>query len=258
MSYDGKSMWIRNTAQLDGSGVVQRVSMDGMNEERWELPTTTHDLAVIPDGKIGLIAHASNGCDEVLEFDPATGQTTTLFNLTDAHGALDCHVNYLAYSALDDSFYISDWAESAYVKISRTGELLWVLNGNSATIAGTDWVRQHGIHVLAPDHFVIYSNGEPGSSMPSPVIEFQLDEAGGMATELWRYESEYQAQFGGDVQRLDNGNTYVVYSSGGVIQEVNPAGQLVEELSWSTGTTVSYAVKRGSLYGGPPPKIHGD
>lgn len=256
MSYDGKAMWMRNTAQLDGTGVVLRVSMDGLNEERWELPTTTHDLAVIPDGHLGLISHASNGCDEILEFDPDSGQTTTLFNLTDAHGALDCHVNYLAYSALDDTFYISDWAESSVVKISRTGELIWVLNGQAATISGTDWVRQHGIHVLAPDHLLIFSNGDTGAS--SLALEFQLDLNAMTATELWRYDSGLQANFGGDVQRLSNGNTMVTYSVSGVIHEVNPAGELVEELSWGSGTTVSYLIKRPSLYGGPPPKIHGD
>jgi hypothetical protein len=231
--------------------------MDGLEEESWELPTTTHDLAVIPDGNLGLVAHADNGCDEIIEFNPDTGDTTTLFNLTEAHGALDCHVNYLAYSALDDTFYISDWAESTYVKISRIGELLWVLNGEAATISGTSWLKQHGIHVLAPDHVIVFSNGE-GQQQNSLALEFQLDEANSTATELWRYDGDLQTNFGGDVQRLDNGNTLVTYSASGVIREVNAASELVEELSYAIGSSISYSVKRRALYGGPPPKIHGD
>lgn len=252
MTYDGKAMWIRNTAQEDGTGVIHRVSMDGLNDERWEVPRTTHDLAVIPDGKLGLIAH-TEGCDEVVEFDPSNGTLTSIFNVEQAHGQTDCHVNYLAYSSVDDSFYVSDWTSSTYIKISRTGQLLWVLNGDAATISGTSWSRQHGIHVLAPDHLLIFSNGEPGAS--SLGLEYMLDEASGTATELWRYDSGVQAQFGGDIQRLDNGNTLITYSSAGVIQELDPEHALLQELTFPIGTTVSYAVKRASLYGGPPPKI---
>jgi hypothetical protein len=254
MTYDGKALWLRNTAQADGTGVIHRVSMDGLNDERWEVPRTTHDLAVIPDGKLGLIAHADGGCDEIVEFDPSSGSLTPIFNVQEAHGQTDCHVNYLAYSAADDSFLISDWASSHYIKISRTGQLLWVLNGEGATISGASWARQHGIHVLAPNHLLIFSNGDPGAS--SLGLEYMLDETNGTATELWRYDADVQAQFGGDIQRLDNGNTLITYSSAGVIQEVASDSQLVQELVFPIGSTVSYAVKRDSLYGGPPPKIH--
>ncbi len=252
MSYDGKAMWIRNTAQTNGTGVVQRVSMDGLSVERWDVPPTTHDLAVIPDGKLGLIAH-TDGCDEVVEFNPADGSTTPLFNLEQAHGQTDCHVNYLAYSAADDSFYVSDWQNSTYVKISRTGELIWVLNGEASDFTGSNWTYQHGIHVLAPDHFLIFSNGAPGEN--SQALEYSIDETTMTATELWRYDAGVQANFGGDIQRLANGNTLITYSSAGIIQQLDPSGQLLQELTYPIGTTVSYAVKRGSLYGGPPPKI---
>jgi hypothetical protein len=242
-------MWIRNTAQIDGTGVIHRVSMDGLNDERWEVPTTTHDLAVVPDGKLGLIAQ-TDGCDEIVEFDPADGSLTPIFNVEQANGRTDCHVNYLAYSAIDDSFYISDWTSSSYIKISRAGELIWVLNGDAATISGANWTRQHGIHVLAPDHVLIFSNGEPG--LNSLGLEYMLDPTVGTATEVWRYDVDVQAQFGGDIQRLDNGNTLVTYSSAGVIHEVAPDGELVQELQFPLGSAVSYAVKRSSLYGGPP------
>src|SRR5690606_32563007 len=79
MSYDGKWMWTRNTAQVD-RGVVRRVTLDGLQEEQWELDNTTHDFAVLPDGKVGLLAHAtSNTCDEVQVLDPETGEVETIF-----------------------------------------------------------------------------------------------------------------------------------------------------------------------------------
>jgi hypothetical protein len=164
---------------------------------------------------------------------------------------MDCHVNYLAYSSIDDTFYLSDWTSSTYTKISRTGDLLWVLNGEGATISGTNWEKQHGIHVLAPDHVLVFSNGNPATAH-----EFQLDLTAMAATEVWGYDGGVETNFGGDIQRLDNGNTLITYSSGGEIHEVNANSELVQRYAFPIGTTVSYSEKRPTLYGGPPPKIH--
>lgn len=255
MSYDGKKMWIRNTAQLTGQGVVLRISLDGSNEERFELPPTTHDLAVLPDGKVGLIAHADDGCDEILEFDPETQMTRTLFNAREAHGMSSCHVNYLGYHAGDDSYVFSDYEASSFIKITRQGNLVWVLNGSSSTFTGTSWSRQHGIHILTPEHVLLFSNGAPGQD--SMALEYMLNTTSMTAQESWRYDAGVSATFGGDIQRLANGNTVISYSSAGIVQEVDSEGTLLQSMTWPIGNTVSYIEKRPTLYGGPPPKING-
>jgi hypothetical protein len=254
MSFDGKYMWIRNTAQVDGTGVVRRVRMDGTDEKEFSLPKTTHDLAVIPDGHLGLIGHATDGCDEILDFNPEDGSLVSLFNAQDAHGGSMCHVNYLAYFEGDKSFVFSDFQTSTLVKITRTGELVWVLNGMGSTISGTDWAHQHGVHVLSPDRLLVFSNGD--NSQESLALEFKLDLTAMTAMETWRYEGHFETGFGGDIQRLPNGNTLVTYSSSGVIHEVDPQQMLVQEHQWGIGNTVSYTEKRPTLYGGPPPKIY--
>jgi hypothetical protein len=251
-SFDGKSMWIRNTAQADGTGVVLRVSMDGLTEERWSLPKTTHDLAVIPNGNIGLIAHATAGCDEILEFNPTTELLTPLFNAQEATGSSMCHVNYLAYSASDDTFTFSDYESSSFVKITRSGELVWILGGTRSSFTGTSWSRQHGIQLISPERVLIFSNGASGQN--SPVIEYQLDLVNMTAAELWRYDGGEAAPFGGDIQRLENGNTIIAYSSAGVVQEVSATKEVLEEMVWPIGSTVSFIEKVDSLYGGPPPR----
>jgi hypothetical protein len=256
MSYDGKYMWIRNTAQTNGTGVVRRVKMDGTDEVEFELPNTTHDLAVIPDGHLGLIGHASDGCDEILDFNPADESLVSLFNAKEAHGQSMCHVNYLAYFDSDKSFVFSDFNASTLIKITRTGELVWVLNGTGSTISGTDWAHQHGTHVLAPDRLLVFSNGD--NSQESLALEFKLDLTAKTAMETWRYEGHFETGFGGDIQRLPNGNTLVTYSSSGVIHEVDAQSMLVQEHKWGIGNTVSYVEKRPTLYGGPPPKISED
>ena len=256
-SYDGKRLWIRNTSEADGGGWVRRVTLDGLTEEKWDLTHSTHDLAVIPDGNVGLISHAANGCWEISEFNPTTEELKSVFNLADAHGMTKCQVNYLAYYAGDDSFWVSDYAQSTVVKVSRKGELQFVLNGTGSTISGTSWSGQHGLEILAPDHLLVFSNKGETTGSSSIVYELQLDTTAKAATVLWRYDAGISTGFGGDVQRLDNGNTLITYSVSGVIQELGPDGALLQSFTYPLTGSISYMEKRKSLYGGPPPKIHG-
>lgn len=254
LSFDGKKVWIRNTGQIDGQGIVRRMSLDGSNEQRWELTHTTHDLAVLPDGRVGLIGHASGGCDEILLFDPETEILTPIFNAQEAHGRSSCHVNFLAYSAEDDTLTFSDYEDSSFTKISLSGEIKWILNGSSSTVSGTSWSRQHGIHFIAQDHILVFSNGSPGQN--SLVFEYRLDLTNMSATELWNYDADLQTTNGGDLQRLENGNTMIAYSSSGVVQELGSDHSVLQEIEWPLGNTVSYIEKRKTLYGGPPPRIY--
>jgi hypothetical protein len=257
LSYDGKRIWIRNTNQGDNMGWVRRLTLDGLTEEKFELSHTTHDLAVLPDGNVGLIAHAADGCWDIEEFNPTTQTLTPLFNPSQAHGSTMCQVNYLAYNTGDDSFWISDFRQSTVIKISRQGELQFILNGTKSSISGTDWSGQHGMHVLGPDHLLVFSNSGEGGSSNSLVYELQLDLTAKSASELWRYDGGIKTPFGGDVQRLDNGNTLITFSSSGVIHEVGPTGELLQSFTFPLGGGISYMEKRKSLYSSPPPKING-
>ncbi|HEY3496407.1 MAG TPA: aryl-sulfate sulfotransferase [Polyangiaceae bacterium] len=254
LSYDGKSIWIRNTGQTDGSGIVRRMSLDGLQEDRWELPHTTHDLAVMPDGRVGLIGHTS-GCDEILIFDPETEMLQSIFNASEAHGKTSCHVNYLAYQAEDDSFTFSDYNDDSFTKISSDGtQIKWILNGQSSTFTGTSWSRQHAIHFITPEHVLVFNNGT--GSAASNVFEFMLDLTSMSASVVKQYSDNLAVSNGGDVQRLENGNTMIAWSSKGVLQEVDSSWAVVQEFEWPAGNTISYIEKRKSLYGGPPPRIH--
>jgi hypothetical protein len=257
LSYDGKRMWIRNTAQTDGQGWVRRITLDGLEEELWDLPPTTHDLAVLPDGNLGLISHADDGCWEIVEFNPTTEVITPLFNPSEAHGSTMCQVNYLAYHAGDNSFMISDYRQSTVIKINRAGDLQWVLNGTGSDFTGSSWSGQHGIHILGPEHLLVFSNGVMGAGSRSIVYEFMLDLETMQADEIWSYDGDLNTPFGGDVQRLANGNTIITYSSSGVIHEVGPTGELLQSLEFPLEGSVSYLEKRLSLYDSPPPKVHG-
>lgn len=258
MSMDGKYMWMRNTGQTAGSGALLRITMDGLQEERWEdeVAMSTHDFAVMADGRLGLIlwdSDAAQRCAEIAIFDPADGSLTPIFNARDAHGATNCHVNNIHYYAEDDTFTFSDYESDCYVKIKSNGELVWILNGPASDFTGTSWARQHGIHILSENHMMVFSNGDFGGA--TKVFELQLDTDAMTAETLWTYEDGPSTPFGGDVQRLPNGNTLIAYSSTGEIHEVDPDGQLVQKLVWPEDNPVGYTTVQDSMYT-ESPRIH--
>jgi hypothetical protein len=56
----------------------------------------------------------------------------------------------------------------------------------------------------------------------------------------------------GDVQRLDNGNTIVAFSTQGVLHEIDANSAMVQQLSWGLQGAFGYVTKRKTLYGAPP------
>jgi len=52
----------------------------------------------------------------------------------------------------------------------------------------------------------------------------------------------------GDVFRLDNGDTRVIWATAGLAQQVSPAGEVLWELSAGIGTGFGYSTRYESLY----------
>jgi hypothetical protein len=262
MSHDGKSMWLRNSNVRGRDPMVYRVSMDGMQVETFDLDSelgdSHHDFTVLPDETLVFIAHDdATGCDKLMERAP-DGSVREIINAMEAHGSSECHLNSVQYYAEDDTITFSDRIPGCYVKVTRSGDVLWVLGGDASTFTsgnGLQWIGgqgggQHGHHILAPDRMLMFANGMVGSS--SMVYELVLDEQAGTALRVWEYDGGEQTSVLGDVQRLPNGNTLVTYTSAGTIHEVDPDRNLVQSLTWSLGGAVGYVQRRDSLYGPPP------
>ena len=98
---------------------------------------------------------------------------------------------------------------------------------------------------------LIFDNGQFGQS--SIAYEIQLDLNAMTATRVWQYDSGNTSNVLGDVQRLPNGNTLVSYCDSGVIHEVDPNGNRLQQFQWGLGGALGYVNKRPTLYG-PPPK----
>ncbi|HEX6272892.1 MAG TPA: arylsulfotransferase family protein [Polyangiaceae bacterium] len=258
MSYDGKHMWIQNANVPESQGAeVHRVSMDGMTDEDLTSDFTgaNHQFTVLPDETVVFYAYSEAGCDDIKERLP-DGTVRTIVNAGEAQGIDEpCHVNHIEYSPEDDTLVFSDLDHDSFTKIRRDGEVVWVIGGPASDFTGDaqTWSRQHGVDMIGLDRFVFFNNGAMGSASGSLAIEILLDLDAMTASRPWTYTATPSIAnlVMGDVQRMDNGNTIVAYSTQGVVHEVDEEGRLLQEVNWPLGGAFGYIVKRPTLYGPP-------
>ena len=144
------------------------------------------------------------------------------------------HTNALDFD-LDSNYIVSFRAMGAIDKIDRTtGAILWQLGGrlNQFTMSGDPlggFSGQHCVRVLPNGHLLMFDNGLGRPAFNSRAVEYAIDENAKTATMVWQYlpmPSGYSAIVG-SVERLSNGNTLVEFGTTGLIDEVDPSGNLL-------------------------------
>jgi hypothetical protein len=251
-SYDGKALWAGDRTLAPEVGRITRVSMDGLEAEVLpEFGNCHHDFTVLPDESVGFIRYDGD-CDAIMERAP-DGSVHEVINVRDAHGGTAmCHTNSIHYQASDDTYTFSDLNQDAYAKVTRAGEVVWVLGGATSDFTGdgASWEGQHGHDLIAADRLLFFNNGDTGKNAVAVEVSLDLDTM--TATRVASYDPGIATRIYGDVQRLDNGNTLVTFGSAGVMHELDPNGELVESLTFALGGALGYVTKRASLYGPPP------
>jgi hypothetical protein len=255
LSADSRYMWFLATNQAGGNPNVRRVAMDGMGgaETHTEFGDAHHDLVVLPDDSVGFLQYYMNGRDRLMERAP-DGTVRQIVDIPTAHGGTtENHSNSIQYFAPDDSYTVSDLDQNCYVKVSRQGEVAWVLGGDTSdfTGPGAEWNREHGHQLLAPNRILFFNNNTGNAN--SIIREVTLDLTAFTAANTWQYDGDENSGTLGDAQRLWNGNTLATYSNAGTIHEVSPTGTLLQTITFSVSGGVGYMSKRQSLYG-PPAK----
>lgn len=261
MSYDGLHMLMgAHNLTNDGSGVILKVSMDGIEKEVIDTPSRHHDFTVLPEeGLIAYLEYDREGagvCDRIVERAP-DGTTRVVYAIrTDfSHLANEtewCHANAIDYVVAEDAYYITVLKLGMILKIDRAeGVLVWTFGGTESDFIGKGWGMYHQFHVL-DDGLLIFNNGSLVGTAGSSAVEYGLDEINRTATWRWEYYGSETSLQLGDVQRLGNGNTLVTFSTAGTIHEVDLAGKMIQKFTISTGGAFGYTIRRDSLYGPPP------
>jgi hypothetical protein len=257
MSYDGKDMYIMALNVMNNGGEMRRVSMDGMTTMNniSGLASGHHDFTVLPDNGIAVIVW-QGGCTSIVERSASGTLTTVVANVSTVYQTTaDCHTNAINYYPSDQTYTLSDRNVNLFVKIRRTGQLVWQFGGSNprgqAFTGAMTWQVNHGHNLLPDGTFIFFNNGTMQGGM-SAALQFTLNTTSWTATKAsWEYRaSGVNSSVLGDVQRLPNGNTLVTYSTSGQIHEVSPTGTLVTRFQ-SSSNTFGYAEFRKSMYGAP-------
>lgn len=267
MSVDGQYMWmveLNVDNETKDGGEVRRVSMDGLTNSGSipGLANCHHDLTVLPDGKIACLSWIQQNGDQpsdLLESD-AQGNVKKAMTLDGkvyaggtglGGGTGTYHANSIHYHAYDDSYTIGDRNPNLFIKVSRAGVLKWQFGGSCTNapapqcVSG-DWKVNHGHDMLDDGTFLVFNNGQSGAST---ALFYKLTEGATLsAMKTGQYQPGTTSIVLGDVQRLPNGNTLVTFSLASTIDEIDPAGNLVQRLNGPGG----YAEWRETLYGPPP------
>src|SRR5690606_6543442 len=157
--------------------------------------------------------------------------------------------NYVSYVPHLEAVSFSMRHMSAIGLVSYPeGQLLATFNGpDTVNEFGLDWEVQHGHH-FAEDRLLVFNNTQSGTANILGVT-FDLDAA--TASQETVIAGGGTSLAFGDIQQLDGGNLLVTYSTSGVMEEVDPAGNVDQRMEASEA--IGYAVRRDSLYGPPPP-----
>jgi hypothetical protein len=233
--------------------------MDGLSTADYSFPGRHHDFAVLPNNHIlyyeqengGGYEDGSEGPDIISELDPDSGVSTQLYHEnTDFSvqiGESGAHTNQINYVPHLDAISFSLRHTSTIGLISYPDATLLGVFGGPLSDFEISWDVQHGHQVLESSILIFNNNG---TNAGSSILEFEYDLGTGVASNILDYSSGNSSQAFGDVKRLSNGNTFITYSSTGVIHEIDGAGNLLHEV---TTDSIGYSEHRKSLYGPPPP-----
>ncbi len=227
-----------------------RVSLDGTVEEHLGADDVHHDYLPLPEGGFAALKRdyrmfegEAVKSDSIVEIAP-DGTETAVWSAWD-HFTYDpdfevdsdeswCHANALDLDAGTGVYHVSLRNFAAIVEVDRaTGEMVRVVGGPFSDVSLADgsadlFAWQHQFDVL-DGGVLIFDNGTP-EVRDSRAIEYAVD--GGAAEAVWEFHADPPlfTPALGDVERLDDGNTLVSWSSSGQIDEVTADGDVVWRL----------------------------
>ena len=169
------------------------------------------------------------------------------------------HPNSLDFDR--DGSYVASFRHMGEItKIDRrTGTIRWRLGGrnNQFTIVNdplAGFSGQHSVRVLDNGNLLLYDNGLRHSPPESRAVEYRVDTTTRTATLVWQYRSvpPVFTPFLGSVERYQNGNTLIAFSTVDLMAEVDPNGTVVWQgtltLGGRTAPILLNTFKLPSLY----------
>jgi len=231
-------------------GTLAWLAIDVRDDPDWGTLVGDRILTRAPDGTVRTLWSAWDH----FSYDPATTYQTDFY----PQGTDWTHANTLSYDATDDSLWVTLGGIDQIVEIdARTGAMLAQVGAGGAEITpavagyGAGY-GPHGAGRTPTGSLLLFDNHCEPAASASRVLEFKLDLDGDAARLLWEYEGQpgWSSLILGDADRLETGETFIVWGDAGFLQVLDPA----HTQTWlaSVNGIVSDAVMVPDLYGRRP------
>jgi len=226
-----------------GNVMTLQVEEVEVNYPPWALCPVYGDVIVeidVPSGDIvwewhlkdyldPVLHHADDACIEgfgILDWSHCN--TVKVMENYYFHGHLYNTVVLLLARNLD-TFWMIDYA---------TGHVIWSCGqhgdfGRREPPEEPLFSTPHEVELLENGNFIMFDNGGNRSTKVSRALEFAVDPQAGTAEEVWSWTEPHETMYspwGGDANRLANGNTLITDVQKARLIEVDPAGEKVWQL----------------------------
>jgi len=261
---DGESvtwLWTDYVDRSRDNGGLARLGIDGMVLTETPATRAHHHFQELPDGEQAWLCWSDpTDIDVEGEILPLTWDRICETNAGDGEVVFDfladwqapwytcehmdeggfipdsnewIHANSLLYREADDAYIVMGRYTDSLTKIDRqTGEVLWNLGGpfNDFAIAdGTTLFTHAHMSHFWDGGLLVFDNSDHKGDEVSGVVEYRVDEVAKTLEQVWEFRDPLGRNMIrlGDARRLDNGNTLVVWTDYGALEEVTPAGDRV-------------------------------
>ena len=266
----------------DNEGFIRRISLDGSEVTDMYAPGIHTDFVQVDDDRYASLAWTVQTVtdgdatrtllgDPIVELvsDGSYAEVWNIFDHVDPDLEVDYHtrdfgdageveewsyLNGINYDAQENAYYLTSRTLNAVFKVDRsTGELLWTVAndwGDFTLLGGEKPIfYPHSVQPI-DGGLLVFNSEDECTTQCSAAAELSMDFDSWEFEESWCYATEdcLVVSALGNAQRLSNGNTMLVLSTTGQIDETTSDGSLVWRVNSEFGWEFGFASRVDSLY----------
>ena len=268
---DGTGLYV-NDIGYEAEASISWSDWTGTDVSITSVYSHNHDFALESDGSLVLMVHDAQYFEEqpyrgdaLMRLHP-DGTEEMLWSAWDHFTPADVpsgektdswtHANALDLDEERGVFHLGMRNPSTILTIdAQTGALMSGLGEHpflsdfSFTEGTVPFNHQHQFEFVSDERLLVFDN-RPDTEAPTRVVEYAIDEDTQTIDEVWSYghQPALDVYALGDVHRMDDGNTFIVWSTAGELQVVSPEGEVLWQLNAELGAAFGYATPVESLY----------
>lgn len=259
----------RSGGEYPTGGDLAKLTWTGEVESNMNVTDLSHDFVERPDGGLAAIVLTQHGrdgevciADGISEFEWG-GSPELKWDAWDTFSEADApcadaeggftHANAIDWDEGSGQYVfgtrnvhtISVVDRASYATVESFG-----INGTFEPASEEDaFVHQHQFVRLSEDRYLVFDDGAQNRPY-SRVIEVELNRTDQTFSVVWDHtpDPSLYVYLLGDLERLDNGNTLVDWSTAGRLQEITPEGEAVWQVDTELGHGFGYMNRVESLY----------